>query len=150
MGTNHADLPVNAPKNERHSYSKEGSMRYSFTAADSPVYAPNSVGGAHADPAAAGDAGNWASDGEMVRAAATLHPQDDDFGQAGTLVREVMDDAARERLVNNIVGHVSQVERPELFERIFAYWSNVDADLGARVAAGVREITPAAREGANA
>ena len=32
------------------------------------------------------------------------HADDDDFGQPGTLVREVMDDAEREALVDNIVG----------------------------------------------
>jgi hypothetical protein len=34
--------------------------------------------------------------------------EDDDFGQAGTLVRDVPDDAERDRMVRNIVGHVSQ------------------------------------------
>jgi len=47
------------------------------------------------------------ADGEMVRAAYTLHPEDDDWGQAGTMVREVLDDAGRERLVNNIVGNTA-------------------------------------------
>ncbi len=38
------------------------------------------------------------ADGDMVRTAYTLRPEDDDWGQAGTLVREVLDDAARDRL----------------------------------------------------
>ena len=46
----------------------------------------------------------WAADGEMVRAAYTLHAEDDDFGQANTLVNQVMDDAARDRLVDDRVG----------------------------------------------
>jgi len=133
VGTNHAALPVNAPKSELNSYSKDGAMRHDFRAPDSPVYAPNSVGGPEADPDKAGDAGNWETDGEMTRAAATLHPEDDDFGQAGTLYRKVLDAAAKERLVNNIAGHVADVTRPDLLERVFEYWNNVDADLGARV-----------------
>ena len=144
VGTNHAQLPVNRPKNEVHSYSKEGAMAYHFNEPEVPVYAPNTVGGPHADAEKAGDAGNWASDGELVRAAATLHAEDDDFGQAGTLVREVLDDAARERLAQNIIGHVSQVTRPELFERIFAYWDAVDANLGAAVRKGVQPEQPGA------
>jgi hypothetical protein len=52
VGTNHAQLPVNAPHAPVHTYSKEGAMRYTFNDADAPVYAPNSVGGAHADPQA--------------------------------------------------------------------------------------------------
>ena len=69
------------------------------------MYAPNSYGGPHADPSAAGDDGLWAFDGQAVRAGYIEHPEDGDFTQAGTLVREVLDDAARERLVSNIVGH---------------------------------------------
>ncbi|MGH3200276.1 MAG: catalase-related domain-containing protein, partial [Streptosporangiaceae bacterium] len=41
-----------------------------------------------------------------VRSAYSLHEQDDDWGQPGTLVRVVLDDAARERLVGNVVGHL--------------------------------------------
>jgi hypothetical protein len=43
-------------------------------------------------------------DHDMVRSAYTLHAEDDDWGQAGTMVREVLDDAARERLVSNVAG----------------------------------------------
>jgi hypothetical protein len=43
-----------------------------------------------------------AADGEMVRAAYALHPEDDDFGQANTLVNDVMDDAALDRLVETV------------------------------------------------
>jgi Catalase-related immune-responsive len=49
---------------------------------------------------------HWYTDGDMVRSANTLHPDDDDRGQAGTMVREVLDDAARERLVSNVAGHL--------------------------------------------
>ncbi|MFZ7086736.1 catalase [Curtobacterium sp. RRHDQ10] len=147
VGTNYAQLPVNAPRNEVHSYSQDGAMRFDFQQEEVPVYAPNSVGGAAADPQAAGaTSGGWENDGELVRAAASLHAEDDDFGQAGTMVREVLDDDERERLVANIVAHVSKVTRPELFERIFQYWTNVDADLGAQVRAGVQPSAPGSGE----
>ncbi|TDC47549.1 catalase [Jiangella ureilytica] len=132
IGTNYNQLPVNAPKNEVHSYSKDGAMRFDFAAADRPVYAPNSHGGPAAEPSLVGDAG-WESDGELVRAAATPHTEDDDFGQPGTLVREVLDDAARDRLVANIAGHVSHVTTDELRQRVYAYWRSVDETLGKRV-----------------
>lgn len=35
-----------------------------------------------------------------------LRAADDDWGQAGTLLRDVMDDAERERLVSNVAGHL--------------------------------------------
>lgn len=146
VGTNHAQLPVNAPKNEVHSYSKDGAMRFDFQKSEVPVYAPNSLGGAHADPQVAGDTGGWESDGELVRSASTLHAEDDDFGQARTLYSEVLDDDARDRLVANIVGHVSKVTRPELLERVFEYWTNVHPELGMRVRAGVRPSAPGSEE----
>ena len=74
----------------------------------------------------------------MVRAAYTLHAEDDDWGQAGTLVREVMDDAERDRLVSNIVGHLLDGVTEPVLQRAFEYWRNVDKDLGERVEKGVR------------
>jgi len=74
----------------------------------------------------------------MVRSAYTLREADDDWGQAGTLVREVLDDAARERLVSNIVGHLLDGVTEPVLQRAFGYWRNVDKSLGDRVEAGVR------------
>ncbi|MFC8192935.1 catalase [Cellulomonas sp. NPDC057328] len=140
VGVNHAQLPVNAPKSEVHSYSKDGAARVTFPSADRPVYAPNSVGGPAADPARAAETGGWESDGEMVRAAATLHPQDDDFGQAGTLYREVFDDAARARFLETITGHVGAVKSDDIRARAVQYWTNVDAGLGAALREGLAAL----------
>ena len=74
----------------------------------------------------------------MVRTAYTLRAEDDDWGQAGTMVRDVLDDAARERLVDNIVGHLLNGVSEPVLARAFDYWRNVDKDLGDRVEAGVR------------
>jgi catalase len=136
LGTNYRQIPVNEPHSPVHSYSKEGAMR--IRNASDPVYAPNSYGGPAADPSLTDDGGRWYADGEMVRSAATLHAEDDDWGQAGTLVREVLDDAARERLVDNIVGHLLNGVSEKVLVRAFEYWRQVDTDLGDRVEAGVR------------
>ena len=71
------------------------------------------------------------------RAAATLHREDDDFGQAGTLYREVFDDAARERFLVTITGHVGAVKSPAIRERAIDYWTQVDAGLGAKLRANL-------------
>jgi catalase len=84
-----------------------------------------------------GEPAGWYTDGEMVRTAYTLHTEDDDWGQAGTLVREVMDDAERDRLVGNIVGHLLGGVTEPVLQRAFEYWSNVDEDLGRRIGKGV-------------
>jgi catalase len=105
--------------------------------ASDPVYAPNSKGGPQADSAHYKPAG-WHADGDMVRAAYTLHEQDDDWGQPGTLVREVLDDDARDRLVSNIVGHLLNGVTEPVLQRAVQYWRNVDKNLGDKVEAGVR------------
>ena len=136
IGPNYKQLPVNAPKSPVHSYSKDGPMRYHNVS--DPVYAPNSYGGPKADSASYGESAVWYTDGDMVRSACTLRAEDDDWGQAGTLVREILDEAARERLVNNIVGHLLGGVTEPVLQRAFEYWRNVDKDLGDRVEQGVR------------
>jgi catalase len=118
-----------------HSYSKDGAMR--VVNVSDPVYAPNSKGGPQADTDRYAPVG-WHADGDMVRSAYTLHDQDDDWGQAGTLVREVMDDAARERLVENITGHLLNGVTEPVLLRAFEYWHNVDKSLGDKIEASVR------------
>ena len=61
-------------------------------AGSQPVYAPNSYGGPEADPERAGAVAWDVASGELVRYAYEKHAEDDDFGQAGTLVRQVMND----------------------------------------------------------
>ncbi|MFN2496718.1 MAG: catalase [Pseudonocardiaceae bacterium] len=152
IGPNYMQLPVNAPKSPVHSYSKDGPMRYQN--AGDPVYAPNSYGGPAADTARFGEAAGWeASSSEMARSAYGQHAEDDDWTQPGTMVREVLDDAARERLVNNIVGHLLNAVSEPVLQRAFEYWRNVDKNLGDKVEAGVRakqgEKDPKAAEQAN-
>jgi catalase len=135
LGVNYKQIPVNAPKAPVHSYSKDGAMR--VVNASDPVYAPNSKGGPQADPAMTAEP-LWPADGDMVRTAYTLRPDDDDWGQAGNMVRTVLDNAARDRLVNNIVGHLLNGVTEPVLERAFEYWRNVDTELGDRVEKGVR------------
>jgi catalase len=75
--------------------------------------------------------------GEFIRAAYTLHKDDDDFGQAGTLVRAVMDDVQRDRLAANVVGHLEAGVSEPVLKRAFEYWRNIDKQIGDRIAKGV-------------
>lgn len=143
VGTNYNQIPVNAPHAAPvHNYSQDGAQRHGFNAPSVPVYAPNSVGGPAASAAAAG-AGSWESDGELVRSAATLHAEDSDFGQAGTLYREVFDDAAKARFVDTLTGQGSSITIDDIRERFFQYWTNVDAELGATLRVTVAAVLAA-------
>ncbi|OUI89205.1 catalase [Acetobacter sp. DmW_043] len=131
LGGNYKQIPVNAPKCPVHGYNKGGAMR--INNAHDPVYTPNSKGGPVADGVRFPENAVWSADGEFVRSAYTLRPDDDDYSQARALVTKVMDDAARDRLVSNVVGHLSNgVEEPVL-SRVFEYWSNIDKDIGQRI-----------------
>ncbi|MCQ1945683.1 MULTISPECIES: catalase [unclassified Arthrobacter] len=132
IGANYNQLPVNAPKAPVNNYSQDGAMRFSYNSPQTPVYAPNTLGGPAADAALAGS-GSWENDGALVRAAATLHSEDSDFVQAGTLYREVYDDAAKQRFLETITGAISGVKRPHIREAAIQYWTNVDATLGEKL-----------------
>ncbi len=136
IGTNYEQLPVNAPRVPVHSYNKDGHMTYRH-AGDQPVYAPNSHGGPVAQPDGGVDIGWSVAGAEIVRSANARHAEDDDFGQAATLYREVMSEHDRDHLVENIVGHASDEVARETQLRVVAYWWSVDPQLGARVAAGL-------------
>ncbi|WP_407318159.1 catalase [Isoptericola halotolerans] len=133
IGANFNQLPVNQPHAAPVSnYMHQGPMAYHFNGPEHPVYTPNSFGGPAADPSRASE-GSWESDGALLRSAYTLHSEDDDFGQAGTLYREVFDDAAKARFLENLTGQGRSITIDEIRERFFQYWSNVDAELGAKL-----------------
>jgi catalase len=132
LGVNYQQIPVNRPKAPVHSYSKDGAMRVDNVT--DPVYYPNSFDGAPAaDPNTYAEQAIWAADGEMVRAASTLHQEDDDFGQANTLINDVMDDAARDRFVDTVSGMLVSLNREEVLLRAFDYWRAVDKVVGDRI-----------------
>ncbi|MBA3328067.1 MAG: catalase [Solirubrobacterales bacterium] len=136
IGANYNQLPINAPQCPFHSYNKDGPMR-SIHAGDQPPYAPNSYGGPVADTERYGEITGWEAGGEIVRTAYDLHAEDDDFGQPGTLYREVLSQTDRDNLAANIVGHASQEVEPGMQDRVVAYWTQVDPELGAAVASGL-------------
>ena len=138
IGPNYLQLPVNQPIVPVHSYNTDGAMRYRWSS--DPVYAPNSYGGPKADPEHYRDPSYHVA-GEIVRSAYVAHREDDDFGQAGTLYRQVMSDTDRDHLVANIVGHASADVEPDVQARVVEYWRQVDPDLGARVAKGLSNGT---------
>ncbi|MFI5761634.1 catalase [Streptomyces sp. NPDC051563] len=134
VGPNYTQLPPNRARSLVSSYAKDGAMRFEASNAARP-YAPNSYGGPAADTARFGEPAGWASAGEMVREAYALRSQDDDWGQPGTLVREVMDDAARERLVSNVAGHLADGVSKPVLERALQYWRSIDQGVGDKIAA---------------
>ena len=135
IGTNYQQLPINAPRSPVHSYNKDGAMTYRH-AGSQPVYAPNSYGGPQADPSKELPTW-WVESGELGRYAYEKHCDDDDFVQPRALYRDAMNDTDRDHLVTNIVAHASDNVSDPVQQRVVTYWTNVDPELGARVAEGL-------------
>ncbi|QVQ50348.1 catalase [Spiractinospora alimapuensis] len=136
IGANYNELPVNRSVAPVHSYNRDGQGRHNNPA--DPVYAPNTVGGAAADPSFYNDGDSYNVTGEIVRSAYTLHKEDDDFAQPRALWEKVLSDGERANMVSNIVGHASAPEvTADMKKRVVEYWTNVHPDLGAGVAKGL-------------
>jgi catalase len=139
IGANYEQLPVNAPHSPVHAYSKDGPMTHRHAGAQ-PVYAPNSYGGPQADPAKAPP--SWSVEaGEIGHYAYHAHRDDDDYSQAGTLYRTILNPSEREHLATNIIAHASAGVSHPVQTRIIAYWTNVDPQLGHRIATGLGHTT---------
>jgi catalase len=136
LGVNYQQIPVNAPVAPVHTYSKDGAMRM-LNRAD-PVYFPNSKGGPRAYPELH-ETPSWYTAGEIMRTAFEAHAEDDDFVQATALVRDVMDDDARDRLVASTVAQLLNGVTEPVLRRTFGYLRNVDQSYGDRVEKGVRD-----------
>jgi catalase len=136
LGVNYEQIPVNAPIVPVETYSKDGAMR--IVNRTDPVYFPNSKGGPRADSERYSPP-SWYAEGDIMRTAYEAHVEDDDFTQPGDLVRKVMDDAARNRLVTNTVAQLLNGVTEPVLRRTFDYLRNVDMTLGDRVEKGVRD-----------
>ncbi|GAA1085316.1 catalase [Nocardiopsis composta] len=138
IGVNYNELPPNRPQVPVRSYSKDGRMRF-YPPETGAVYHPNSYGGPDAAVQEGTDPASWTVHaGEIVREAYTAHRDDDDFVQPRALIRDVLDDAARDRLVSNIAGHIGAVTDDKVAERALEYWRKIDRETGDRVADALR------------
>jgi catalase len=54
------------------------------------------------------------------------------------LIRNVMDEPQRERLVSNVVGHLKGGVSEPVLKRTFEYWRNIDPEIGDRIEKGVK------------
>ena len=138
IGPNYLQLPVNRPHVEvQHLH--PGRRRWPTSTAATTRSTRRTPSGAGTPTRSARSTAGWETDGAMVRQAYTLREDDDDFSQAGTLVREVWDDEQREAFVKTVAGHLLGGVEGDVLERAFQYWHHVDADCGKKIEELVRE-----------
>lgn len=130
LGANYQQLPVNQPKCPVMHYQRDGAMALGNNGGNAPNYEPNSYEDApkqncaYAEPAL--DLGH-------AKAARYDHRQgNDDYTQAGDLYRLMTPDQ-QERLVQNIVGSLSQA-RQDLQMRQLCHFFRADVKYGMRIA----------------
>ncbi|MBD8623370.1 catalase [Pseudomonas sp. CFBP 13727] len=129
VGTNHQQLPVNAPRSPVHSYQRDGSMAFGSNGGAAPNYEPNSYADApkqapqYREPALAvhGDADRFD------------HRVDADYySQAGALFR-LMNAEQQTLLIDNIAGAMMGVSA-DVVERQLQNFYRADEAYGSGIA----------------
>ena len=131
IGVNHTQIEVNKPRCPVHAYHRDGQTRFDGNGGASPVYQPNSFGGAVDD--ASYSEPPLRIDGDADRY--NHRDGNDDYTQAGDLFR-IMDQEAQARLIANIVAAMSDVPL-EIQQRQVEHFTKADPDYGSGVAKGL-------------
>lgn len=132
IGTNHQQLPVNAPRCPYQNYQRDGAMRFDGNGGAAPNYEPNSYVDA---PKQA----SWQAEPALaLKGAADRHDHrsdDDYFSQAGALFR-LMSREQQALLVGNIVTAMKPVTRGVQLRQL-GYFFKADPAYGAGIAKGL-------------
>jgi catalase len=133
LGTNYAQIPINAPLRAKlNTYFRDGFMAVNGNGGRGPNYEPNSFNG----PKEALQLREHSAhvNAPIVRQKAD-HPNDD-FVQAGNLYRHAMSDYDRSRLVHNIVGHLKNARKDIQIKQVKIFYK-ADKEYGQRIAEGL-------------
>jgi len=129
VGANHQQLPINAPKSNVHHHQRDGQMAFS-NGTGSINYEPNTFDGTK-------EAKQHAPH-QMPLTGFTGHYEYDNdvYSQAGVLYN-IFSEGEKQRTVDNIVGSLKGVTRPDIVWRAINNFYQADADYGARIAKGL-------------
>jgi catalase len=129
VGTNHQQLPVNAPLSPVNSYQRDGAMAFGSNGGATPNYEPNS----YAD--APKQAPRYAEPALALSGAADRydHREDTDYySHAGALFR-LMNDEQKALLINNIAGAMGGVSA-DVVQRQLQHFFKADPAYGEGIA----------------
>ncbi|CAG9834450.1 unnamed protein product [Diabrotica balteata] len=136
MGTNFEQLPVNRPIKKIANFQRDGTSVL-YNQGGAPNYHPNSFGGPEVNPAAT----KWSLPPEHVTGEVNYYDlgNDDNYTQPKLFYNNVLDEAARGRLVNNLAG-VIQLAKKEIQDRAVEVFKNVSVDLGERLTKALAQV----------
>jgi len=134
LGVNYQQIPVNCPyRTTVRNYQRDGPMNVTNNQTGAPNYYPNSFSGPEQVPSA--EPPPYKASGDVMRYNTA---DDDNFTQPGIFWSQTLNDAERERLVSNIVGHLKDTT-DFIQERAVKNFCQVNPDFGRRVAEGLRK-----------
>jgi len=128
LGKNYLQIPVNCPYRARiATYQRDGPASANDNQGGAPNYHPNSFNGPIERPSALEHRFHCSGDVQRYNS-----HDDDNFTQPGTFWRKVLDDGGRQRLVENIGGHLKNA-KAFIQERAVKVFTQVDPEFGKRV-----------------
>lgn len=135
LGTHYEALPVNAPKCPIHHYHKDGKMNFMGQKSGNvdAYYAPNSMGGAAADPKSQEPPLKIPGDADRY----DFKKDGDHFSQPRALF-ELFDQGQKERLFRNIAAAMKGVPK-EIIDRQLALFEQVHPDYAVGVKAALEK-----------
>jgi len=128
LGANWDQIPVNCPyRASVRNYQRDGPMNVAGNQAGAPNYFPNSFSGPNVDR-------RWKQDSFSVTGDVSRYnsADEDDFTQVGHFWRQVLSEAERERLVDNIGSHLCNAQE-FLQERAIKNFGSADPEYGRRI-----------------
>ncbi|KAL8958164.1 MAG: hypothetical protein Q9193_004724 [Seirophora villosa] len=139
VGVNYQQLPVNSTRTNYRvaNFQRDGSMAF-FNQGSRPNYLSSIEPISFRERSVDLDKVHGQFTSDAVTFLSEIRPED--FNAPRTLYEKVFDDAAKERLVNNMSGHMSTCKQQEIIKRMIAIFREVSDDLATRMekATGVK------------
>ncbi|KAI6239404.1 Catalase [Aphelenchoides fujianensis] len=134
LGTNYLQLPINCPYRTRVNNIQRDGLMTIHSQGDTPNHHPNSFNGPQPVGKVAAES-VWSVQGQVDRYESG---DDDNYRRPRLFWEKVLDEAHRQRLVENISGSLAMANK-QIQERAVAVFSKVHADFGSAVAAGLQK-----------
>jgi catalase len=124
LGANYSQLPVNKPKSDAKTYTRDGPMSTDIHQGGAPNYFPNSFNGPHEDPSASQTTFSLSGDVDRYNSA-----DEDNFSQVDLFWKKTLNADERKRLVNNIAGHLKNASE-NIRDRALNNFAQVNDEFG--------------------
>jgi catalase len=147
LGVNYQSIPVNCPFSRQTSgsgkagcpmavrnYQRDGPMNTNGNQGDAPNYFPNSFSGPQPVPST-----KWHADRATGNVERVETGDEDNFTQCGQFFRKVLDNGAKQRLVENIAGSLSGAQT-FIQDRAIANFAAADAQFGRMLREKLEEL----------